>query len=145
LYLVVDANVLGHTSHAPIDDQTWKAADILSRILHVCHKIVLDYETGDADSIIAEYRRQAESNPLVQRWLIAMQTRDDKIIYRSRASVHLSVLSDPTDEKYFQVAVNSPHKIIISEDSDLLDIAGDAEVTCKGIVVWGFDEALNHL
>lgn len=145
MYLVVDANILGHTSHAPIDDQTWKAADILCRILHVCHKIVLDYETGNTDSIIAEYRRQAESNPLVQRWLIAMQTRDDKIIYRNRSSVHLSVLSDPTDEKYFQVAVNSPHKIIISEDSDLVSIANDVEVTSKGITIWGFDTALNNL
>lgn len=142
---MVDANVLGHTSHSPTSDRAWKAAEILARILNVCHKIVLDIGQHNTESILDEYNRQVLSNALVQRWLIAMQTRNDKIVYRSRSATHLSVLTDPDDEKYIQVAMNSPHKIIVSEDSDLTNIANDDEVTSKGIVIWGFDAALSNL
>lgn len=125
-------------------DKTWKAADILCRILHVCHKIVLDPDKPNEDNIIDEYNRQARSE-LTKRWLITMQTRDDKIVFRQRAPITIAVLTDPDDQKYFQVAMHSPHKIIISEDSDITRIANHSEVTSKGISIWNLDDALTNL
>jgi predicted nucleic acid-binding protein len=145
-HLVVDANVLGYTSDSPIDPRTFKASDILCRILLALHKIVLDYGQQNAECIMDEYERQGRKSQLARYWIIAMQAKcADKIVYRQRAPVHLSVLTDPDDEKYIQVAVNSPNKIILSEDSDLTSIADDNEVLRLGIAIWGFDFALGKL
>jgi len=145
-YLVVDANVIGYTSENPLDDRTFKASQILCRILLAYHKIVLDYRQQNADSIMDEYERQVKKSQLARFWLIAMQAKAaDKIAYRHRAPVHLTALSDPDDEKYFQVAVNSPHKIIISEDSDFTNIANHVQVLNLGISIWEFDLALTQL
>lgn len=143
-FLVVDAWVIATASTRSFDDRVWKAIDILSKILHVCHKIVLDLTDPASDAIIDEYQRQATSE-FAKRWIIAMQTRQDKIVYRSRAPVIFSALTDPDDLKYLQVAINSPHKTIISEDSDLTNIANDSQITSNGITIWKLDDALNRL
>ncbi|MCK5347717.1 MAG: hypothetical protein KAR20_30120 [Candidatus Heimdallarchaeota archaeon] len=143
-YLVVDAFVIGKaSSHSPNGDM-WKAVDILCKIVYTCHKIVLDPEKADEDNIIDEYRRQAVSQ-LTKWWLVTMQTRQNKIVFRDRASINISVLTDPDDQKYFQVAINSPHKIIISEDRHFTGIAKHAEVTSKGISIWDLDNSLSQL
>lgn len=144
LCLVVDANVIGYTSHGPLDPMTFQASMILCRILYICHKIVLDIKKPNEIGILDEYQKQAKTE-LARWWVIAMQAVGDKIVYRYRAAVHFSILSDPTDEKYLQVAVNSPNRIIISEDSDLSSIANHVEVTSKGIEIWGFELALSRL
>jgi predicted nucleic acid-binding protein len=141
--IVVDANVLGHTSHGAIDRQTWKATLILCKI-EESHKIVLDIQRGDEECIFDEYRRQAKSE-LAKWWLIAMQTRRGKIIYKYRALLHFTILPDPDDEKYLQVAVQSTDKIVISEDSDLTEISNHPEITSRGISIWDFDLAITLL
>lgn len=140
---MLDAWVIAKASERSTNNVVWKAIDVLSRILHVCHKIVLDPENPNEDNIVDEYERQARSE-VAKRWLITMQTKQ-KIVYRSRAPISLPILTDPDDLKYFQVAVNSPHRIIISEDSDLTSIAGHHQVTSKGIVIWTLDDALTNL
>jgi len=140
-FLVVDAWVVATASQHSLDDRTLKAIDILCKILYVCHKIVLDHKKPDEDNIIDEYERQATCD-FTRRWLITMQTRQDKIVFRSRAPVRFPILTDPDDEKYLQVAMNSPHKIVISQDSDLTSIADHAEVTGKGISIWGLEQAI---
>ena len=145
LFLVVDANVVGCTHHDPFDSNTFKAVEILGRILRVCHRVVLDIKEQNEDSILDEYARQARSD-LAKKWLIAIQAKESgKIAFRHRATVHFSGLSDPDDEKYLQVAMNSPHKVIISEDSDLMKIADHDEIKSQGIRIWGFEEALAKL
>jgi hypothetical protein len=143
-FLVVDAWVLGTASGNPLDEKAWKAADVLARIIHVCHKVVLDPEEQGLDTILDEYSRQARSE-VVRRWIVAIQAKDDKIVRRPRAQISLQALSDPDDQKYFQVAVNSPHRVIISEDSDLTSIANHPDVTNKGIEIWDLDRALSNL
>ena len=143
-FLVVDAWVLGTASGNPLDDITWKAADVLDRIIHVCHKVVLDLEEQTSETILDEYKRQAKSE-VARRWIIAIQAKTDKIVNRARAQISLSAVSDPDDLKYFQVAANSPHKLIISEDSDLTSIANHPQVTGMGIKIWRLDEALCNL
>jgi predicted nucleic acid-binding protein len=143
-FLVVDACVIAEASKHSTDDKTWKAVDILSRILYVCHKIVLDYEDPEQDNIIDEYERQATST-VTKSWIQAMQFRGDKIVYRGRSPLSFPALTDPHDEKYLQVAVNSPHKIVISEDSDLTDLKNDPQLVNNGINIWSFDVALRNL
>ena len=142
-FLVLDAWVIAKASEHSSNDVVWKAIEVLSRILHVCHKIVLDPENPNEDNITDEYQRQARSE-VTRRWLISMQIRQ-KIVYRSRAPINLPILTDPDDLKYFQVAVKSPHKVIISEDSDLTRIANHHQVTSRGIVIWRLDDALSRL
>lgn len=142
-FLVVDAWVLATASAHSSNDVVWKAVDILCKILYVCHKIVLDPEDPSADTILDEYQRQATSE-ITRRWIIAIQTRD-KVVYRPRAPISLPVLTDPDDLKYFQVAMNSPHKVIISEDSDITSIASHPQVTSKGIAIWNLDDAQRNL
>lgn len=141
-YLVLDAYVIATASAFSV--KCWKAIEILCRIIEVCHRIVLDLERPDEDNIIDEYRRQATAE-VTKRWIVAMQARADKVAYRPRASVVISALSDPDDLKYIQVAVNSPHRIIVSEDSDLTNIANHPDITSKGIAVWDLDLALASL
>jgi predicted nucleic acid-binding protein len=111
--------------------------------LYVCHKIVLDHEKNDEDNIIDEYNRQALSE-LTKRWLITIKEKG-KTVIRNRAPMTVSVITDPDDQKYFQVAVNSPHRIIISEDRHFTNIAEHEEVTCRGISIWDLDQALSEL
>jgi predicted nucleic acid-binding protein len=143
-FLVVDAWVLGIASGNPISNATWKASEVLSRIIHVCHKVVLDLEEQSTDTILNEYDNQAKSE-VTKRWIIALQTKPDKIVSRPRANISLSALSDPDDLKYFQVAANSPHRLIISEDSDMTSIADHPQVTSLRIEIWGLDDALSNL
>jgi len=142
-FLVVDAWVIATASRKALDDNVWKAIEVLSRILHVCHKIILDPEDPRNDTILDEYQRQAKSE-ITKRWIITMQTRP-KIAYRPRARLSLPILADPDDLKYFQVAVNSPHKIIISEDSDISNIANHPQVIGKGLTIWTLDDSLSNL
>jgi len=144
-FLVVDANVIGYTTENPLDARFFKASEILCRIVTKPHRIVLDLKRGNEETILDEYQRQMAKSQLARQWLIALQAGTEKIVYRHRANVHLKVLSDPDDEKYIQVAVNSPHKIIISEDSDLSTISDEVEVKNLGIKIWEFDIALNQL
>lgn len=143
-FLVIDAWVLGTASGDLLDDKTWKAADVLGRIIHVCHKVVLDLEEQTTDTILEEYSRQSRSE-VAKRWIIAIQAKADKIVSRARAQISLQALSDPDDMKYFQVAANSPHRLIISEDSDMTSISNHPEVASLGIKIWGLDEALLNL
>ena len=144
-FVVVDAWVIGKASTNPLpeDNLVWKAASVLSKIIYVCHKVVLDIPITNQENILDEYRRQATSD-LTKWWFIAVQ-REEKMVYRPRAAINISVLTDPDDLKYFQVAFNSPSRTIISEDSDLASIADDREVTDKGITVWTLDDALASL
>jgi|WetSurMetagenome_2_1015567.scaffolds.fasta_scaffold232786_2 predicted nucleic acid-binding protein len=144
-FIVVDANVLGHTCNPPEDIRTWKAAQILCAIETGKHVVVLDLksQTGE-ETILDEYHRQRKSE-IARYWLIALQTGKDRILWRYKSKIKIAALSDPDDQKYFQVAINSPHKIIVSEDSDLGTIANHQEVTSKGIAIWGFDKTLSEL
>ena len=142
-YLVLDAFVIGKASVRSSNPEVWKARDVLCRIKYVPHTIILDPEKNNEDNIIDEYRRQAVSE-MTKRWLITIQTGEN-IVFRDRAPITISVLTDPDDQKYFQVAVNSPHKIIISEDSHFTKIANHKEVTSKGLHIWGLDQSLNEL
>lgn len=103
----------------------------------------MDPEDPSADTILDEYQRQATSE-ITRRWIITIQTKD-KVVYRPRAPISLPVLTDPDDLKYFQVAMNSPHKVIISEDSDITSIANHPQVTSKGLVIWNLDDAQANL
>ncbi len=142
----MDANVIGYTGASPLDPKMFKASEILCRILRNPHKLVLDCKRGNDETILDEYQRQIKTSQLAQKWLIAMQQTKDKIEYRYRAyTIHINGLSDPDDEKYFQLAIKSPNKIIISEDSDLTDIAEDPQVIQLGIQIWGFDICLNKI
>lgn len=144
-FVIVDAWVIGKASTNPLsgDNSVWKAASVLSTIIYVCHKVVLDVPRPNQENILDEYKRQATSD-LTRWWFIAVQ-RQEKMVFRERAAITISVLTDPDDLKYFQVAVNSPSKTIISEDSDFTTIADNREVTDKGIIVWTLDDALANL
>jgi predicted nucleic acid-binding protein len=68
-----------------------------------------------------------------------------KIVYRSRSATTFQALTDVDDLKYLQTAMNSPHKRIITGDSDLLTIIDDAQIQAEGIIIWTLDEALVNL
>lgn len=142
-FLVLDAYVIGKACEGCLSSEAWKAIDVLSRIQYVPHTIVLDFERNNEDNIIDEYKRQAITE-LTKRWVIKIQMGDN-IIFRDRAPVTISVLTDPNDQKYFQVAINSPHKLIISEDSHFSNITNHPEVTKHGIRIWALDESLRQL
>lgn len=142
-FLVVDANVIGHASRDSIDDQASNAVEILCKIKRANHKVVVDYLQRNQDNIINEYDRQTKS-AFTRNWLIEMNRRE-KIVPRHRSTIEIRACTDPTDQKYFQVAINTTHKIIISEDSHFTDIKEDDEVTNHGITIWEFDDAISNL
>ena len=142
-YLVVDANVIGHASRDSLDNQSIKAHKLLASIYQDCHKIVVDYSKRNQDNIIDEYERQTRS-VFTRNWLIVMN-RKNKIVQRNRALITIRACTDPDDQKYFQVAVNTTHKIIISEDSHFTEIKEDPEVIGRGITIWEFTDALSNL
>jgi hypothetical protein len=56
-FLVMDANVIGYTGNSPLDPITFKASEILCRILRNPHKLVLDLKRGNDETIFDEYER----------------------------------------------------------------------------------------
>jgi len=144
LFLVMDAWIIATTKDRdPRCDEVWKAAEVMSKILRICHKIVLDCD-GTRETILDEYERVAKGSQFAQQWLIAMKTKG-KFVYRSRSVVTFQALTDVDDLKYLQTAMNSPHKKIITGDSDLLTIADDHRIRAEGIDIWSLDEALAKL
>ena len=144
-YVVVDTWVLERAfpPEAPFErneiEVTSKAAELLSRIIRVCHRVVLDYN----QEILGEYSRHIRG--FVGQWLKLASRCPDKIQYRPRGQIRLNVRFDPSDYKFLEVAVNSPHKIVISGDSDFLNIRNDPEISAHGIRIMDLDEALREL
>lgn len=143
----MDANVIGFTGNDPSDHNWLKASEIMCRVLNNPHKLVLDHKRGNDETILDEYQRQMIRSEFARKWLEALkQKTGDKVVFRYRAyGFHIDALTDPDDEKYVQVAVNSPSKIIISEDGDLTRITNDLQVVNSGIKIWDFDSSLNNL
>lgn len=141
-YVVVDTWVLERASPKTMphtDDEIDlinKAVEILARIARKCHRIVLDYD-GD---ILGEYQRHRRG--FVSRWLQMMISRSEKINYRPRAQINLTVSFDPNDMKFLEAAIIIPCTIIISGDSDFLNIKDNPQIRAHNIHIMDLDEAL---
>lgn len=141
--LVVDANVVGHASRKSFDTQSSNAIEVLCKIYRVCHKIAVDYSQDNQNNIVNEYDRQTTTD-FTRRWLTAMN-RKKKVVMKYRSHNKIQACTHQNDQKYFQVALNTTPKIIISEDRHFTEIKDAQEVTNNGIKIWKFADALSNL
>lgn len=144
-YLVLDMWILEHAStsrenltESQIELHS-KAVELLARIIRRCHRVILDYD-GD---ILREYSRHIRG--FVGEWLQMATRHPMKVQYRPRGRVRPTSNFDPADLKFLEVAVNSPHRIIISGESDFLAIKEDPEIISRKIRIWDLEEALTEL
>lgn len=142
-YVVLDTWLLAKASTFPKDsmesDEVSKAAELLFRILHKCHRIVLD-EEGE---MLTEYERH--KSEFIRRWLIQIRMYTDKVMFRSRTPLKIRKPLHINDVKFIEVTVKSPHKTLITGDSDLLKIKENEEIKRLGIKIMDVDEALQKL
>jgi len=143
-YIVLDTWLLAKASTLPKNinesNEVSKSTELLVRILHKCHRIVLD-EKGE---ILKEYQRHAKSE-FVRRWFIQLQMYADKVVYRSRTPLKISKPLHEDDIKFIEIVAKSPHKIIITGNSDLLEIKENEEIKGLGITIMDVDEALGKI
>jgi predicted nucleic acid-binding protein len=121
--------------------QIWLAAQVLSMICTRCHSVVLDEE----NEIYKEYDPYLRSEDILQKWFISMSNTPGKFISRPRKRLELDVNLDPDDLKFLEVATNSPHRTIITGDSDLLSIRNEEQIVNLGIRILTAEEALREL
>lgn len=144
-YLVVDTWVLeyastprGQLTESQIELHS-KAVELLARIIHRCHRVILDYN-GD---ILSEYSSHIRG--FVGEWLQMVARYPMKVQYRPRSRVRLQANFDPNDLKFLEVAINSPHRIVISGDSDFLTIKENPDILSQNIRILDLEEALREL
>ncbi len=143
-YLVIDTWVLEKAStprNNPTETQIEiqsKAVELLARIVSQCHRVVLDYD----GEILSEYSRHIRG--FVGEWLQMVMKYPQKMQYRPRGHVPLSNF-DPADVKFLEVAVNTPHRIVVSGESDFLTKKEDPQVLSQEIRILDLGEALEEL
>ena len=142
-YVVVDTWVLAKASENPRTEgdasDMFKANEVLSKIYNKGHKVVLD----DEDQIIGEWRRHMYSGSVVY-WFKWMQSLEGRIVWRSKGKGFKKINKD--DRKFVKVAAVSPHRILITGDTDFIEeVNGDEEAKNHKIRVWNLDEALKML
>jgi len=74
-----------------------------------------------------------------------MSNEPGKFISRPRAHLELDIDFDPDDLKFLEVAINSPHRIIITGDSDFLTIRDEEQIRNNRIQILTVEEALKEL
>jgi len=114
------------------------ATELLWRIVNVCHRIVFD----DDGEIFCEYEEHIGSDIALRKWFTSMSMYSAKIVSRPRARGAFSVRIHTDDVKFLEVAVNSPHKTIVTNDHDLIDVRNDPEIMGHGIRILTIQEAL---
>jgi len=117
------------------------ALQLLSTIYTNCHSVVVD-EDGE---IFDEYERFIRREDSLAKWFISMSNEPRKFISRPRAHLELGINFDPDDLKFLEVAINSPHRIIITGDSDFLTIRNEEQIRNLGIRILTVEEALREL
>lgn len=101
------------------------AAELLGKVYTKCHRIVIDQE----GEIFEEYHPHIEADDFLRKWWIAVSSLVGKLSTRPRAEVTLNINLDPDDFKFLEVAVNTPHKILVTSNSDFLTIRDHQQVT----------------
>ena len=143
-YVVLDTWVLAKVSTFPKDagesDEVWKAMDLLSKIIYKCHRVVLD----DKGEILEEYNRHKKSE-FARHWLILICKRANKVEWVTRAALKINKPLDPDDVKFVEVAVGSPHRLIVTGNSDLLNIKDNEEIKSYRLKILDVNEALQEL
>ena len=86
------------------------ASQLLSTIYTRCHGVVVD-ENGE---IFEEYKRFLRQDEFLAKWFISMSNKSGKFLSRARGHVDLDTAFDPDDLKFLEVAINSPHRIIVT-------------------------------
>lgn len=141
-YVVVDTWVLAKASKNPSTkgdaSEMFKANEVLSKIYNKSHKVVLD----DENQILGEWRRHMRGSVVL--WVKWMQSLEGKIVWRSKGKGFEKINKD--DRKFVKVAAASPHRILITGDTDFIEeVSGDEEAKNHKIRVWDLDKALKML
>lgn len=121
--------------------QIWSCLQLLSTIYTNCHSVVVD-ENGE---IFDEYKRFMRREDSLAKWFISMSNEPRKFISRPRAHFELDIAFDPDDLKFLEVAINSPHRIIVTCDSDFLKIRNEEQIRDNRIRILTVEEALREL
>lgn len=117
------------------------ASQLLSTIYTRCHGVVVD-ENGE---IFEEYKRFLRQDEFLAKWFISMSNKSGKFLSRARGHVDLDTAFDPDDLKFLEVAINSPHRIIVTGDSDFFAIRNDEQIRNNRIQILTVEEALRQL
>jgi predicted nucleic acid-binding protein len=140
MYLVVDTWVWKTAGQKT--EESLESLELLAKICRICHKIIYDYE----EEILDEYRRCLEGSPI--RHMFKIMTERGKIVPKSRSRVNIESF-DKSDLKFIQVALSVPGSIIITGDSDFLQLREllkrdkKLKKTLHGIQIYTPKEALN--
>lgn len=138
MYLVIDTWVWvkAQTAESP------EAGELLYMVLRKCeHKIVVDCE----EEIINEYKKHIAGH---MAKLFQRMSQTNKILHRPKTQVNLSHF-DPSDMKFIQVALSTPDKIVISGDSDFINLRQklimDHSIELRQLKIMSPEEALYNL
>jgi len=112
MYLVIDTWVWEKAQRA----ESPEALELLAKVWRKCeHKIIYDCE----GKILDEYIKHIKAMPIV--FMFRIMTQTGKMVPRPIINLNLEGF-DKSDMKFVQVAISTPGTIIISGDSDFLEI-----------------------
>ena len=116
-----------------------KAHGVLSEIFRKCHKVALDTD----GMILEEYNRHMQGQ-FSRIWFRNMQSKG-KFQEIDKSNSRYSCVTHAADRKFLQVAEKARTKIVLSEDSHLLDVKRHNEIRRKGIRIADSQEALENI
>jgi len=144
-YLVLDTCVLASIQNWPTHleraREIMMAAELLSKIYAECHCVVIDQE----GEILEEYNRHIGADDFLRKWWIATSSLTGKLTTRPRAQITLGIHLDPDDQKFLEVVLNTPHRTIVTDNSDFLTIRDHQKIRDLGVRILSVEEALHQL
>jgi len=119
MYLVIDTWVWETAQAAdPIE-----SLELLARIVRKCeHKVIYDYK----EEILREYRRHIEQSPSPIKNIFKIMVQSGKMVAHSEVPKEINGF-DKSDLKFVRVALSTPGTIIVSGDSDFLELRKQLE------------------
>jgi predicted nucleic acid-binding protein len=137
MYLVVDTWVWEKAQRG----ESLISLELLAKIYRKCeHKIIYDYD----GEILDEYKNHIRELPIIRMFRLMTQT--GKMMPRSKGDIEIKDF-DRSDLKFIQVAITTPNTLIISGNSDFLELKKHLEKNkkLKEVKILTPEEALNIL
>lgn len=145
LFLVLDTWVIARASSEEREEaeSILKAQHVLQEIYHQCHIVVLDLAEPESQ-IWEEWKRYLFRSFITRVWYAEMNS-SGKWAWANKEQLQLSNFPDPDNEKFVQVAVTLPQKLVITGDEELINWGQTEEARNLGVEIWSIEEALEKL
>jgi len=137
MYLVVDTWVWEKAQRG----ESLASLELLAKIYRKCeYRIIYDYD----GEILDEYKNHIRELPIIRMFRLMTQT--GKMIPRPKSNIEIKDF-DKSDLKFIQVAITTPNTLIISGNSDFLELKKRLEKNkkLKEVKILTPEEALNVL